>query len=166
MTGNRFGASSDYDPSRKTGLLPKNNRISVQGVTTYVTGGGYKMGMRNRPNATAGYAVPSEAKEKEEARDRKRKREVEEKVLMNVLKKDGGKTLGAIYLKSTGNVKEEAMEEKEEVKKNAPRPFNAASLRAIGFDPTRNDTSISHGDEDAAAKKKRVSASYSIFGRS
>ena len=157
--GQRYGGSIDYDPSRKTGLLPKSGKMSVQGVTTYVTGG--SKNVRRTNGNVAGFAVPSEKKEREEAQDRKRKREAEEKVLMGVLRKDGGKTLGAKYLKSVGSVKDEPGEEEEVVKR--PKVFDAASLRAIGYDPTRNDKSINHGEEDADAKKKRVSDMLSLF---
>lgn len=170
----RLGA---YDPVNKTGLLPRDGKRQVDGVSTYVVkgNGNSQRGMTGRgrgsgPGPGTGFPMPSDPRDKEDATERKKRREAEERTLFKVLKRDDGKSLGAKYLTHSAKPKSESPApdlaasqepESQDAGKSGSkkRVFDAAALRAIGYDPTRNESMV-HLDEDSATKRRRVGHSH------
>lgn len=171
------GRGAGYDPINKTGLLPRDGRRQVDGVSTYVLAGNTSSSGSKRPRPGqpgGGFAMPSEQRNKEDVAERKRRREAEEKMLSRVLKKDDNRSMGARYLNrnkpptnSTSTDSEEgdsAGNDADSKKKSRKRAFDATQLRAIGYDPTNRTDTLVHLGEDAKTKKQRVSSFfYSCF---
>lgn len=168
----RGGRPAPYDPVNKTGLLPRDGRRQVDGVSTYVvkgSGAGSSGQRRGGAPLKPGFAMLSERREKEDIQERKKRREDEEKTLLKVLSRDANKSVGAKYLNraSTSNGRPlpnsapsatgegATVAATQDAPQARKRVFDAAALRAIGFDPTRSE-SLTHLGEDAATKRRRV----------
>lgn len=164
-----MGASAN---GRKTVIPP--GRLGAAALASGNGAGGYIPGLREGP--TVKMAKEQIVKERREREDRRR-RELE------VMEQDEGKTIGGEYImrarearreqdlkrakeRNKGTAADKGAKEVEAAKKAAQeeasdeedgvirkRPFNAAAVRLIGYDPT------GRGDEDKETKRRRVSRS-------
>ncbi|EJT49372.1 hypothetical protein A1Q1_01574 [Trichosporon asahii var. asahii CBS 2479] len=149
MMGRRGGfgnANLDkYDPSRKTGLLPRDGaRAAPRGAenggggATYIVGSGVaRIGRTDGALAPIGDPDLANKLGRNTAMKRKRKMEVAEAeaALSRMFEKNGdGTSAGAKYLQALGkaptNEKEPGWEEKTK------RVYSAQAIKNIGFDPT------------------------------
>jgi minichromosome maintenance protein 10 len=186
----RFAAQK-HDPTTRTGLLPRDNSRSHEGVKTYVlSGGAGSSGGRggNRFNKATSFDVLNSARDRElrDGKERLKRREEEEKSLSAMLKRNskmGLSSLGSVYLsKLKGEKKDSASAangggsddddddddndgEGGSGKKKSSRAesaFTASSIRAIGYDPTRTEGER----ESRESELKRVSfVPLSVDGR-
>lgn len=149
MMGRRggFGTTSadKYDPSRKTGLLPRDGARAAPrgpdnggGGATYIVGSGVARIGRTE-GAIAPIGDPDLANKLGRNTAIKRKRKMEEAeaeaALTRMFEKNGdGTSAGAKYLQALGKAptaeKEPGWEEKSK------RVYSAQAIKRIGFDPT------------------------------
>ena len=171
--GGRGGKAVGFNRDAKTGLLPRDNRKQIEGVTTYVlpsanksarpmTGFGRENG--GGLSAIAGFHA-SEAmgkRDKADGKARAKRREQEELSLARQLGKDSGKSIGARYLIAAGKQPKAPAADgaaDDEGGSSKPRVFSPSTVRRIGFDPTRAEGSArASTNESAESKQKRVRA--------
>lgn len=195
------GRNSGFDPINKTGLLPRDGSTqSIDGAKTWVVGSSttvaptHRLGGRNLPAYNNGgngkmrtsmtgpaFGSSSGAKSREQltAKQKERAKAKEEAIMRRMLKRDGGKTLGAKYLVQNGKAPPEASrsslssvkfrngdgyesaspshdESADDESKKRKRVFDVAAIRKIGFDPAgRGMESLSAQN----AKQSKVSPS-------
>ena len=174
-------SKASYDPIAKTGLLPSNGRPGVDGLKTYVvnTGGnpGAPQGGRKklsykgvgapRPQHFANPPRPRVVKDANatlDPKERARRRALEEKKMQFMLRRDGGKTLGAKYLVRNGKARvgpavtatdDHTDADSDSQKK---RVFDVQAVRKIDWDPT------SLGLDAISKLAKQKKASHPSFG--
>ena len=169
--GGRGGRSVGFNRDAKTGLLPRDNRKQIEGVTTYVlpsanksarpmTGFGRENG--GGLSAIAGFHA-SEAmgkRDKVDGKARAKRREQEELSLARQLGKDSGKSIGARYLIAAGKQPKAPVGDDADGDAGGPskpRVFSPSTVRRIGFDPTRAEGSARAAtNESAESKQTRV----------
>ena len=152
MAGGRRSKPAEPDHDRKVGLLPPDNRRQLDGVTSYVFRS-TSTDRRQRVIPAHQVNVPIKTTIRQRAR--------EDRHLIKRLKIDKGYTLGAKYLAKSNRLplEDDEDEDEEPVTKvgSNHRIFSAATIRAIGYDPTRTEFGLLHDAEDEVTKERRVS---------
>lgn len=182
--GRRTDTAGEYNPSKKTGLLPRDTREARQ--PTYVDGNRI---VRDAA-ASVGFEFVGEKLGRTKMEKMKRKRDEKEAdaKILDLLDKDGGSTQGGKYLelarrqqraeerekenerkaekkKSSGkgmkrkdvvSSEEEVDREEDEGRKRKKSAFKPEHIKAIGFDPTMLATGAIRAEETPEEKKLRV----------
>ena len=201
---NRAGtgsAAQAYDPFTRTGLLPRGDggRQTHDGLRTYVVGMGSRGGPAGRvagvlsgrggaprPQSGAQRFVDAPAGSGDMARDgnsalsskeRAAKRAREEADMRDMLRRDGGKSLGAKYLVKNGKApvasprtaapartsssqtasgEDDRVAATDIVEPKRKRVFDVQAVRKIGWDPSLLGESAGSSSRAAKSQQKKV----------